>query len=211
MNKDINLEELLEKEEYRSKFKEFCSNIKCEENIIFWEMVQIYKMSPKSELKEAFDEIYEDFFKKESKYELNIDNKTRREIEEIKNNKMTWNKKVFDIILERVKNDMNDSFSHFTNSNEYKEMLGITEEEPKNILKKKKSKISLFNIFDETKNVEEKKETEIKVFDENNLETNKSNFEQKKSLKKIPSFKDIIKNIVGQNSNKTNENDIIHN
>jgi hypothetical protein len=173
MDENIRLDQILESEEYRKFFKEYCIGINSEENIIFWEMVQIYKMCLKDELKEVFDEIYQEFIKTDSKYELNIEFKARKEFEELKQTPLYWrDKKIFDELLKIVKSNMYDTYIHFVDSKEYRKMMGIPdpEEEKTNNRKSRKS------LFLNKKHVEE-----IFKYEENQIKEEKSD---KKSRRK---------------------------
>jgi hypothetical protein len=172
---------------------------KCEENIVFWELVQIYKLSPRNELKGIFEEIYEEFIEKGSKYEINLDHKLRAELEEMKLLEK-FDKTIFDNILSKIKINMMDSFSNFANTQEFKNFSIIEDEifiNKTNNSENKRNSKRLTNFF--TTNMINTLKDELKVFDTSYKE---EKIKKKNNLRKSEGFiklhmqlKDIRKEI----------------
>jgi hypothetical protein len=203
IEKDLSLEEVLENEMFRMKFKNFCKQERNEETIIFWEMVQMYKMSDRNELKDVFIEIYDEFFTSESKFELNIDSETREEIKKLKES-MSLNRKSFDIILEKIKKDMIDSFSRFIFTEEYKNIqnLEVTTSEHSEIENEPKKKT---NSFTKLKNFLSEKMEDIdfspRISPRNQIEINEPNKKREKKSNHVPRAKSYNHNLQNTQTN----------
>ncbi len=107
----------------RQLFAEFLQNEKADENLCFWEAVQLYKKLPdrSQQLTNEARRIYDDFVSSESKTEISIDSKIRNQI----NKEIDQpNTKIFQDAENHIYHLMaRDPYHRFVRSNLYKKTL----------------------------------------------------------------------------------------
>lgn len=104
-------------------FREFLHELYNAENLSFWLEIEDYKSLPDSEKPTRAREIYNKYFDPKSKYEINVEGKVRKELDELIKNP---DKNTFSNCQGAVWKVMElDCFPKFAQSEKYKEFKGI--------------------------------------------------------------------------------------
>lgn len=118
-----NLYEMLKKKDMVYLFREFLHELQSAENLAFWMEIEWFKRLGDAELATKGKEIYQKYFDPSSKYELNVDGKLRKELDESMKSGIT--RTIFDNCQASVWKSMElDCFPKFLQSARYKQYKG---------------------------------------------------------------------------------------
>jgi hypothetical protein len=116
-------EQIYVSEKYFQAFKIFLSNEFALENALFIEHIREYKATPYRDRKKFVEEIQSKFFKEDSKYEINISNRSKSNISTCLHNR-DFKDDLFDIIRKELKYGiMFDSFTRYIKTEAFVVML----------------------------------------------------------------------------------------
>jgi hypothetical protein len=116
-------EQIYSSEKYFQAFKIFLSNEFALENALFIEDIREYKATPYKDRKKFVEEIQSKFFKEDSKYEINISNRSKTDINTCLQNR-EFKDDLFDIIRRELKYGiMFDSFTRYIKTEAFVVML----------------------------------------------------------------------------------------
>jgi regulator of G-protein signaling len=138
-----NLYDMLKNKDLVYLFREFLHQLQSAENLAFWMEIEWYKRLPESDIPAKGAEIYKKYFDPSSTYELNIDGKLRKELnEKIKGG---YTREVFDACQASVWKSMElDCFPKFLQSPQYKHYKGTFPLDQNNLLFSKRNYLFLF-------------------------------------------------------------------
>jgi hypothetical protein len=116
-------EQIYSSEKYFQAFKIFLSNEFALENALFIENIREYKATPYKDRKKFVEEIQSKFFKEDSKYEINISNRSKIDINTCLQNR-EFKDDLFDVIRRELKYGiMFDSFTRYIKTEAFVVML----------------------------------------------------------------------------------------